>query len=324
MSNNLFASLGPNDSDDSSSSTDSSKKYKKNIKKNNIVKNNIKTTNTINKYSNNYGDFDDTPPVNKNKVKNKINKSEAISEILSENNIKKAHSEENNVKIISQEEKNNPFETHVSRKTFKKNVREIKIKSVLENFSFIKMKPDSLLEDLDMSSYYQVYAHYNGDKNWRYGNYLTVSKLSSWQNIGGFINSVNKDHGQFSMNNFDVFVMKNNISPMWEDEQNKHGSIMSIKLSSNDDAFSIFKFLLLNICNNSLLIYTDKTFNKTNGITFSTKVIENINIKSYIVKIWFKDNFCTHGSNPQNIFNPHINERLDGHSVKFRQIKAEF
>jgi hypothetical protein len=309
MSANLFAFLDEENDESSCSSNDSSNKYKKGAKKyainnNNKYKNDKNDKNkvvNINKYSNNYSDFDD-------------NKSNTITEILSENDTKKIHAEE----------KSNPFETHVSRKNVKKNIRETKIKTVLENFSFEKVKQDSTLDDIELSSYYQVYAHYNGDKNWRYGNYLTVSKLSSWKNIGGFLNCVNEDHGQFSMSNFDIFIMKNNISPMWEDEQNKHGSIMSIKLSENEEAFSIFKFLLLNICNNSLLIYTDKTFNKTNGITFSTKIVENINIKSFIVKIWFKDNFCSHNTNPQNIFNPHINDRLYGHSVKFRQIKAEF
>jgi len=117
--------------------------------------------------------------------------------------------------------------------------------------------------------------------------------------------------------------MKNNISPMWEDVQNKQGSIMSVKVSSNEDAYSIFKFLFLNICNNSLLKYTEKTLNKTNGISFSTKVIENINVTSYIVKVWFRENFC---HSETSIFNPHINERLEecDYSVKFKQIRPEF
>ena len=298
----------------------------------------------------------DTPPKNdknkitsKNKIVNKISTNYDFGAFEDNSNIfvTSANPKNNNIDVVKNSKNivneslnsnsntvastdiinsnTNPFETHYSKKTIKKNVRTAKIKNLLDDISFQNVPKNASLEDLEMNDYYKSYAHYNKDKNWDYNNYFNMTEhgLRSWKEISNFLNTLNTQSTKYTMNDFDIFIMKNNISPMWEDVQNKQGSIMSVKVSSNEDAYSIFKFLFLNICNNSLLKYTEKTLNKTNGISFSTKVIENINITSYIVKVWFRENFC---HSETSIFNPHINERLeaDDYSVKFKQIRPEF
>ena len=137
----------------------------------------------------------------------------------------------------------------------------------------------------------------------------------------GFINALGLNYSKYSMNNFDTFVMKNTISPMWEDDKNRSGAKMSIKISSQVDALEIFKYLLINIFNDSLLCYTDKTVDKTNAITIGSRLDNDV--RSFYIKIWFANIFSF---DSKNLLNPQINQKLDNHgySIKFSKIKPEF
>ena len=304
MSANIFSSLNSDDNSSCSSNEDSVTKSKG--KKKNIIS---KKKNKELEISKSF-DFSEKAQ-------------ESLNVILQEN-VKKEINNESECNI--KKHVNNPFEFNHSRKNYKQATKTNKNKSMTDKYVFLNVSENKTIETLKFDNHYQTYAHFNGDKNWRYANYLPISRLESWKDIAGFFNSLDKRNTKYTMNDFDIFVMKNNISPMWEDEQNKDGSIMSIKLASNEEAFKLFKFLLINISNSSLLKYTEKTHNKTNGITFSTKFVESANLQSYIVKVWFKDNFCgnNYNYNFQSIFNNHINDKLEGYSVKFRPIKPEF
>jgi hypothetical protein len=340
MSSNIFSFLNTDDTESDSSNNSNIKvnKHKKKITNNTNTNTNNKKTNEISvKYD--FGAFEDgidvfqSNTINKKKYNNDSNfekKNTVVNNmIVNKNN----HTELNNDKqFINDKELTNDndsndgiFNTYQTKKMVKKNNKITKIKSVLDEILFKNISIDENLKDLEMNNYFKLYAHSNKDENWDYNNYFKMTKngLRSWKDIATFLKTLNMNFENYTMYDFDIFAMKNNISPMWEDEQNKHGSIMSIKLSSREEAYSIFTFLFLNICNNSLLKYTPKTMNKTNGISFSTKVIENFNITSYIIKVWFRDNFC---HDETEILNPHINERLelDNYSVKFKQIKPEF
>jgi len=308
MSANIFSSL--NSDDNSSCSSNEGSVTKNKGKKKNIISK--KVSNKEVKISKSF-DFAEQAQ-------------ESLNSILQENVEKEKYKNIDNSEDNIKNSENNPFEVSYSKKTYKKIVNTNNNKSVSDKYVFLNISEKKTIENLKFDNHYQTYAHFNGDKNWRYANYLPISKLESWKDIAGFLNSLDKRDTRYTMNDFDIFVMKNNISPMWEDEQNKDGSIISIKLASNEDAFKLFKFLLINICNSSLLKYTEKTHNKTNGITFSTKFVESANLKSYIVKVWFKYNFCgnNYNYNFQSIFNNHINDELEGYSVKFRPIKPEF
>lgn len=307
MSANIFSSLNFDDNSSCSSNEGS------------VTKSKGKKKNIISKKSN-----------KEIEISKSFDFSEQAQESL--NNILKENVKRDREKNIDESEEDikqsesNPFGFSHSKKNYKKMIKTNKNKSISDKYVFLNVSENKTIETLKFDNHYQTYAHFNGDKNWRYANYLPISKLESWKDIAGFLNSLNKRNTKYTMNDFDIFIMKNNISPMWEDEQNKDGSIMSIKLASNEDAFELFKFLLINICNSSLLKYTEKTHNKTNGITFSTKFVESANLQSYIVKVWFKDNFCgnNYNYNFQSIFNNHINDKLEGYSVKFRPIKPEF
>ena len=103
------------------------------------------------------------------------------------------------------------------------------------------------------------------------------------------------------------------------------GSLAAFKIDSLIDGYEIFRVLLTNICNNTLLCFSSDTWNTINGISFSSKKIDNIKDDNYcvIIKLWFKLNFITQNSIDKYI-NPHINELIKKYSIKIKAIKPEY
>ena len=75
-----------------------------------------------------------------------------------------------------------------------------------------------------------------------------------------------------------LFLMKNNIKPLWEDNENINGGSFSYKLS-NKIVISIWKELSFLLIGETLI---KNNSNQVNGITISQK-------KNFcIIKIWLK------------------------------------
>jgi hypothetical protein len=184
--------------------------------------------------------------------------------------------------------------------------------------------PENFMQE-KLSNYYRVLGHHNDDKSWDYISYYNITILNNWQDVSSFLGTLNSVKGECSLTDFDIFVMKNEISPMWEDNENRNGSICSIKIDSLVDGYEIFRVLLTNICNNTLLCFSNETWNTINGISFSSKKIDNIKDDNYcvIIKLWFKLNFMTQSSIDKYI-NPHINELIKKYSIKVKAIKPEY
>jgi hypothetical protein len=212
---------------------------------------------------------------------------------------------------------NNTFDnnfTVVSNKRKDKVVKTLDIIEIPENFMQEKL-----------SNYYRVLGHHNEDKSWDYISYYNITTLNNWFDVSSFLSTLNTVKGECSLTDFDIFVMKNEISPMWEDLENRNGSICSVKIDSLVDGYEIFRVLLANICNNTLLCFSSETWNTINGISFSSKKIDNIKDDNYcvIIKLWFKLNFMVQGSIDKHI-NPHINELIKKYSIKVKAIKPEY
>ena len=97
-----------------------------------------------------------------------------------------------------------------------------------------------------------------------------------------------------------IFVMKDNVKPMWEDDNNKNGGCFSFKIA-NKDVEKVWKEIYYRLIGQSLTI-EEKYYEKINGITLSPKK------KFCILKIWMKD--CT--LNDPNIFVKINNLKCDG------------
>ena len=274
---------------------------------------------------------------------NVTNKFNLLSFDNSENEVEKEVEQENTTTIDPELEMiNNYYKNTKKDTTFKQNFfpkkRDNFNNNFDNNFTVVsnkrKDKVDKILEVVEIPenfmqekilNYYRVLGHHIEDKSWDYISYYNITTLNNWQDVSSFLNTLNSVKGECSLTDFDIFVMKNEISPMWEDLENRNGSICSVKIDSLVDGYEIFRVLLTNICNNTLLCFSTETWNTINGISFSSKKIDNIKDDNYcvIIKLWFKLNFMTQGSIDKHI-SPHINELIKKYSIKVKAIKPEY
>ena len=124
----------------------------------------------------------------------------------------------------------------------------------------------------DKSNYYY---HLPGDSNW---------SLSSYKLIMGNIDSVeavkklNEQIRNPIIKNTMLFVMRDGITPLWEDPKNRNGGCFSFKVL-NRQVSDIWKSLLCALCGETLCIDSAKS-QYVNGITISPK-------KNFcIIKVW--------------------------------------
>ena len=82
------------------------------------------------------------------------------------------------------------------------------------------------------------------------------------------------------LNNNMFFLMRNDIKPIYECDENKNGGYWSFKIDNND-IYKVWTQLSLYLVSDKLSKNKD---NIINGITLSTK--KNAKKKFYIVKIW--------------------------------------
>ena len=78
------------------------------------------------------------------------------------------------------------------------------------------------------------------------------------------------------------------------------------------------------MANKTLLKFNPSLWDSINGISFSSKKIDNVNdLYCVILKIWFKINILNYGS-IEKIINEQINESISKYSVKIKSIKPEY
>lgn len=160
------------------------------------------------------------------------------------------------------------------------------------------------MSDLKLRSTWNVWVHDVYLKDWNLQSYKHVLTINTIADMWTFLNNINKLN--FESNNF--FVMKGNIKPLWEDEQNKHGGALKIQFVDNAlDAFEDFVVYALN----DDLMQTDA--NSINGISFNPKK------KCTIVKIWNNVN-----RDIFNHINPTLKTKYQGLSIKYEQHKPEY
>lgn len=256
--------------------------------------------NTNNYNTNNNNNYNNTNNYNNNNM-GKFNKN---NESLIKPDLKKIE------EIID----DNPFIVANSKKKFNKIENHLQYKNIGDDFEKIFMK-----------NYFRVLGHHNDDKSWDYSSYHNITILSKYYDLGTFFNTLNKSVGECKYTDFDIFLMKNEISPMWEDKENRNGSICSIKIDSINEGYNVFKELTFNIINNTLLKINPTTWDTVNGISFSPKKIDSINPNSYciIIKLWFKINIINYGS-IDKILTEYVNNLIIKYSIKIKQIKPEY
>ena len=151
----------------------------------------------------------------------------------------------------------------------------------LNNKTKTIQKEDKSLNYNRLSHNWNVWFHKSNDNNWDFNSYIKLTKFDNIESYGVIMNTFKPCHIQNAM----LFIMKNNIKPMWEADENKNGSCISFKIYKNNIYNAWIQLNNHLISEQILKDENNENLNeKINGISISPK-------KTFsIIKIWFSDN----------------------------------
>ncbi len=129
-----------------------------------------------------------------------------------------------------------------------------------------------------LNNYWTLWIHLPHDTNWGIDSYKKICTFSFLEQAISLLNYIQET----LVTNCMLFIMREDIKPIWEDEKNKNGSCVSYKIN-NRMVYSIWKQMSQFMVSESLLENIDHQ-STINGITVSPK-------KNFcIVKLWFSTN----------------------------------
>jgi len=140
-------------------------------------------------------------------------------------------------------------------------------------------KLDTILpSDKKLIDKWDLYYHLPYDKSWDISSYKKI--MENIDSVEKLI-AINESLPELIVKHCMLFVMKEGITPMWEDPKNRNGGCFSFKVI-NKQVYGVWKTLFYAICGETLCV--DKKYNSViNGITISPK-------KNFcIIKIWLEN-----------------------------------
>ena len=156
------------------------------------------------------------------------------------------------------------------------------------------------VNEYKLSNSWNFYIHLQNSDDWSFSSYHKIMSITSVEEAILLNDEINIDFIKKSI----MFVMKENIKPMWEDPENKNGGGFSFKVHNKHVEY-VWKRLFFMLIGNSL------SKEQINGISISPK-------KSFcIIKVWMKD--CKH-INPSILANI---EYMDKTGCLFKKHCAE-
>ena len=162
----------------------------------------------------------------------------------------------------------------------------------------------------ELENNWTLWFHEMYNKDWSINSY---KKIVSFKTLDeAILLFENMNYNIFKKNS--IFLMKNNIKPIWEDENNKNGGCISYKILENDVVKVVKLFSYHIICN--ILSDIPENHLKINGISISPK-------KSFsIIKIWLCDETIINDdiiNNNTDIFNIDILFNIDKHICIYKK-----
>lgn len=138
-------------------------------------------------------------------------------------------------------------------------------------------EPTSFTQTHELKHKWTMYAHLPHDTDWSIESYKPIMKTKSLEELMLLCHNINES----LVCNCMLFMMKDNIKPVWEDLQNKNGGALCFKIA-NEYIHEIWNKICFAIAGNSLMNSSELN-EKINGITVSPK-------KNFcILKIWTSD-----------------------------------
>ena len=133
------------------------------------------------------------------------------------------------------------------------------------------------MSDLILKHNWTYYLHLHDTRDWSLESYIKILRFHSVEHAVLLNDEIHYDLIKKSM----MFLMKENINPMWEDEHNKNGGCFSFKVI-NKEIEKVWKHVYFNVLGGTIT-KNKKYYENINGITLSPKK------KFCILKIWMKD-----------------------------------
>ena len=147
--------------------------------------------------------------------------------------------------------------------------------SSINAITVMETKENTLKEDMSpLSTNWKLWGHLPHNNDWSVNSYINLASINYVEEMIALCEILPEKLIKNGM----LFMMRNDIKPTWEDDNNKEGDCFSFKVM-NKNVHEIWKkivYLMLgnNISNNS------KFTNSINGLTISPK-------KNFcIIKIW--------------------------------------
>jgi hypothetical protein len=144
----------------------------------------------------------------------------------------------------------------------------------------------------NLNDKWNMYYHLPHDKCWELSSYSVIMRdIDSAEQVISLNNTIHDN----IIKNCMLFVMRDGITPMWEDPKNRNGGCFSYKII-NKHAPEVWKTLFYLLCGESLCISSEYS-KHINGITISPK-------KHFcIIKIWMDVSHLQDPSIITTIFN---------------------
>lgn len=134
--------------------------------------------------------------------------------------------------------------------------------------------------DLKIKQNWDFYIHYSDDKNWDLDSYNHIIQINNLTQSILFEEQLSSKILQNCM----IFIMKDGISPIWEDPKNINGGCFSYKIN-NKCLYKVFKLVYYSLITNNLTNKKELS-NVINGITISPKNTIMPKKNFSILKIW--------------------------------------
>lgn len=97
------------------------------------------------------------------------------------------------------------------------------------NTKITSIENSTEIKDINLTSSWSIWVHHEKD-NWKISGYQNIYTIKTVKDFWKFYNNWDKVGGVTSSH---FFLMKNDVTPIWEDEQNINGGCWSFKVQED-------------------------------------------------------------------------------------------
>lgn len=148
---------------------------------------------------------------------------------------------------------------------------------------------------------------YNNNNKWDSTSFEKIYNINNYKDFWEFDSYIRYNSDIILRSN--LYIMKKNILPIWNDEKNKNGGYWSIKMNVRD-SLKIFMHILIYILHENYLIKGDNS--DINGICISIK-----NAHIAVIQIWNSD----YVKNKNVLHNIFIRDKFD-FNIFYKQLMS--